>query len=88
MTRIIPIKDLKDTTRISELCHQTNGPIHITKNGYQDMVIMSTEVFDLLSANWELYKDIGISLKQMENGEVKDARQSLGSFRGKYGIQA
>lgn len=86
MTRIIPIKDLKDTTKISELCHQTDGPIHITKNGYQDMVIMSTEVFDSLNGNWQLYRDVDISLKQLENKEVKDGQEVLNSIRSKYGL--
>ena len=86
MTRIIPIKDLKDTTKISELCHQTDGPIHITKNGYQDMVIMSTEVFDSLNGNWQLYRDVDISLKQLENKEIKDGQEVLNSIRSKYGL--
>jgi len=49
MTRIIPIRDLKNTTQISELCNANDGPIFITKNGYEDMVIMSTQVYDRLS---------------------------------------
>jgi len=47
MAKIIPIRDLKDTTKISELCHSIDEPIYITKNGYDDMVIMSSKVFDM-----------------------------------------
>lgn len=39
MPQIIPIKDLKKTSEISELCHRAAEPIYITKNGYGDMVI-------------------------------------------------
>ena len=46
--KIIPIRDLRDTANISELCHSSEEPIHITKNGYSDMVIMSAEVYDKL----------------------------------------
>lgn len=45
MATIIPIRDLKDTTKISELCHSLDEPVYITKNGYDDMVIMSSEVY-------------------------------------------
>lgn len=46
MPQIIPIKDLRDTTKISELCHNSNGPVYVTKNGYGDMVIMSISAFE------------------------------------------
>lgn len=36
MPHIIPIKDLKNTAEISDLCHKCDEPIYITKNGYGD----------------------------------------------------
>lgn len=41
MPRIIPIRDLKDTAAISQMCSESDEPVYITKNGYGDMVIMS-----------------------------------------------
>lgn len=49
MPRIIPIRDLKDTGKISELCKSENQPIFVTKNGYADMVIMSADVFERIA---------------------------------------
>ena len=46
MPKIIPIKDLKNTSDISEMCHRTDEPIYVTKNGYGDMVIMSMESYE------------------------------------------
>lgn len=46
MPQIIPIKELKNTSEISEMCHGTDEHIYITKNGYGDMVIMSMEVYE------------------------------------------
>lgn len=43
--QIIPIRDLKDTTKVSLTCHQTNKPIFVTKNGYGDMVVMSLDAY-------------------------------------------
>ena len=31
MPNIIPIRDLRDTNRLSEMCHSTNEPIFVTK---------------------------------------------------------
>ena len=36
MPHIIPIKDLKKTSEISQMCHDAEEPIYITKNGYGD----------------------------------------------------
>ena len=46
MPRILPIRDLKNTTTISQICHEDKEPIFITKNGYGDMVIMSIETYE------------------------------------------
>ena len=58
MPQIIPIKDLKNTSAISEMCHRTDEPIYITKNGYGDMVIMSMENFEYTMRKISMYKDI------------------------------
>ncbi|MBO6090214.1 MAG: type II toxin-antitoxin system Phd/YefM family antitoxin [Lachnospiraceae bacterium] len=86
MPQIIPIKDLKDTSTVSELCHNTNEPIFITKNGYGDMVIMSMEVFEENKKLWSMYRDIEISEEQIKDGKTKDAKKALKSVRGKYGL--
>jgi PHD/YefM family antitoxin component YafN of YafNO toxin-antitoxin module len=55
MPQIIPIKDLKKTSEISEMCHNTNEPVFITKNGYGDMVIMSMEVYEETMKKLDIY---------------------------------
>ena len=86
MPHIIPIKDLKNTSEISDLCHKTDEPIYITKNGYGDMVIMSMEIFESTMRQFSMYRYIEISEKQIENGQIKDARTSLAETRKKYGL--
>ena len=49
MPKIIPIRDLKNTSEISQLCHETGEPIYVTRNGYGDMVIMSIENYEKLA---------------------------------------
>lgn len=86
MPHIIPIKDLKNTSEISEMCHNTDEPIYITKNGYGDMVIMSMEIYENVMRQLSIYRDIEISEKQIESGQVKDARAALTDMRMKYGL--
>ena len=81
MPQIIPIKELKNTSEISEM-----EPIYITKNGYGDMVIMSMENYESTMKQLAMYRDIEISERQIETGQVKDARKALGEMRAKYGL--
>ncbi len=46
MPTIKPIRDLRNTTEISELAHKMQEPIFITKNGYSDLVVMSAELYE------------------------------------------
>ena len=46
MPLIMPIKDLRNTTEISNIAHKEQEPIFITKNGYSDLVAMSSELYD------------------------------------------
>ena len=86
MPQIIPIKDLKDTASVSELCHTLNEPIYITKNGYGDMVLMSMDYYEATQKKWAMYADPEISEEQIEQGKTKDAKKALQSVRAKYGL--
>ena len=86
MPQIIPIKDLKNTSEISDMCHKADEPIYITKNGYGDMVIMSMEIYESTMRRFAMYQDIEISARQLENGQTKDARTALAEMRAKYGL--
>lgn len=86
MPQIIPIKDLKNTSEISDMCHKSEEPIYITKNGYGDMVIMSMEIYETTMHQLSVYRDIELSEKQTESGQVKDAKTALAGMKAKYGL--
>lgn len=86
MPQIIPIKDLKDTSAISEMCHQADSPIFVTKNGYGDMVLMSMEVYESMQKKWEIYSEIEQAEAEIARGQVMPARDGLASVREKYGL--
>ena len=86
MPQIIPIKELKNTNGISEMCHNSKEPIFVTKNGYGDMVFMSMDIYEELFRKLELYKEIAISEKQYQEGKYKDARLVLSEIEKKYDL--
>ncbi len=83
MPRIIPIKDLKDTAKVSEMCHQSKEPIYVTKNGYGDMVLMSMEYYEEMYRKEQLYRELEISEKDIKEGKAMDAKEALSELRKK-----
>ena len=57
MPQIIPIKELKNTSEISDMCHKSEEPIYVTKNGYGDMVIMIMENYENTMNRIAMYHD-------------------------------
>ena len=86
MPQIIPIKDLKNTSEISKLCHSTDSPVFITKNGYGDMVIMSMETYEKALYLQNISEKLALAEKQIEERKAIDATASLKELRGKYGV--
>ncbi|HNW16430.1 MAG TPA: type II toxin-antitoxin system Phd/YefM family antitoxin [bacterium] len=59
MTIIRPVSDLRNNfNEISEVCHNGNEPVFITKNGVGDLVVMSMAGYEKLVAKLELYKKL------------------------------
>lgn len=70
MPVIMPIKDLRNTSEISDIAHKIQEPIFITKNGYSDLVVMSSELYDKIVKNNRIDQAIYESEKEMEAGGV------------------
>ena len=85
MPQIIPIKDLKNTSEISDMCHKAEEPIYITKNGYGDLVIMSMEAYEDLIDTSSIDAAIGKAESEYaRTHESHDARTALASLRRKH----
>ena len=70
MPVIMPIKDLRNTSEISDMAHKSQEPIFITKNGYSDLVVMSSELYDKFAKNNCIDQAIYESEKEMEEGGI------------------
>lgn len=86
MPRIIPIRDLKDTAAISQMCSESNEPVFITKNGYGDMVIMSMKAYEERMLMQDVYAKLAEAEDAVRAGNTADARTALKELRMRHGL--
>ena len=86
MPRIVPIRDLKNTTAISQICHEDKEPIFVTKNGYGDMVIMSMETYEKNLFLSNVYGKLEEAKQDMENGRYASVEDAVSRIREKHGL--
>ena len=85
MPLIMSIKALRNTTEISRIAHKEQEPIFITKNGYSDLVIMSSELYDKFARINRIDQAIYESEQEIANGaEAVDAKVSFSALEKKH----
>ena len=84
MPVIVPVRDLKDTNKISELCNREKRPVFITKNGYGDMVIMSMAYYEEAIGRNEVYAKLEAARSDVAAGCVKPLRKVIAKQRAKF----
>ena len=84
MPRVIPIQDLQDTAAISRMCNESLEPI--TKNGCDDMVIMSLKAYEQKMLMQDVYGKLASAEAELNAGKTRDALASLNGLRAKYGL--
>lgn len=88
MAKIRPITDMRNTTELSELCHESQEPVYITKNGKEDMVVMSHEAYEREQALMGMYRKLGEAEKQLIDGvEPLEAGDVFSRLQEKYGYR-
>lgn len=86
MPRIIPIRDLRDTATISQMCSESKDPVFITKNGYGDMVIMSMKAYEERMLMQDVYVKLAEAEDEVREGKAADAHTALKELRAKHGL--
>lgn len=84
MPIIRPSSDLRNSyNEISTICHETNKPIYITKNGAGDLAVMSIELYESLTEKYESYNKLENKVQtktqpqkeQIERDEINDTNK-------------
>lgn len=84
--QIIPMRDLKNTVEVERRCAEENGPIFVTKNGYDRLVVMDIDYYEKTMRKMYEAKTILDGLEDVKSGNTVDADAALSSIRSKYGI--
>jgi len=70
MPIIKPISDLRNkSNEISELAHNSNEPIFITKNGEGDLVVMSMMHYSKMQLKLDLLSKLSVAQNQKAAGD-------------------
>lgn len=82
--KIVPIRDLKNTVKIEELCSETKEPVFVTKNGYGKLVVMDIECFEKMFK--QSYEAIAVNdgLKDFENAKIVNGNKVKRNTKKKY----
>ena len=85
MPTIMPIRDLRNTSEISEIAHRQKEPIFITKNGYSDLVVMSAELYEKFARENRIDQAIFEAEQEFaETGKTIDAKDAFAELEKKY----
>lgn len=80
MPIIRPSSDLRNSyNEISSICHKTNKPIYITKNGAGDLAVMSIELYESLTEKYENYIKLESNIQtgvQPRGEEIKEVENN------------
>lgn len=84
--QIVPMRDLKDTVKIENLCSETKAPVFVTKNGYGKLVVMDMECFERLMNQTFEARIVNEGLQDLESGRVVNGQSVKENLRKKYGF--
>ncbi|MEG6615155.1 type II toxin-antitoxin system Phd/YefM family antitoxin [Peptococcaceae bacterium 1198_IL3148] len=86
MPKIRPISDLRNNfNKISEICHQEQQPVFITKNGEGNLVVMSMALYEKQQSLIKLYEKLAEAEAESRAGEETTSHQKLmAELRKKY----
>lgn len=85
----VPITDMRDTAKFSELVQTTPGPVTVTKNGYSKFVVMRSEDYDALvaeQARARLLARMAFAEQERHNGTSRDAFEALDDLEARHGL--
>ena len=83
MPTIRPIADLRDTSKISELCYEKDEPVFITKNGKGDLAVMSIEAYEQLAGRCELYGLLQEGMDDLAAGKTRPFSEAMAEIRSR-----
>lgn len=85
----VPIKDMRDTVAFSQLVEKSPEPITVTKNGYDQFVVVRSKDYDELrkaQARIQILERMIIAERERAEGLHIDAKDSIVQIRARYDL--
>lgn len=83
---MIPMCDLKDTVGVEKRCAEAGGPVFVTKDGQDKLVIMDIEYFKkTMNQVYEAHL-VNAGLSEIEQGKMQDGDVVKKMLTDKYGF--
>ena len=70
-----------DYNGISQFCHTYSEPVFITRNGKGDLAVMSIEVYEQLTARFELYGLLKDGMRDIQDGNTRPFAEAMADIR-------
>ena len=89
MAVTIPIKDLKDTSGVADLCQSQDDPVQVTRNGRTAFYLVKPETMDAMEralAMQSLYARLEHSEAQFDEGVCTDYDTSMAELRNRHDL--
>lgn len=89
MTTCVPISDVKDTTAFARKVSSAGEPVIVTKNGYEELIVMTPELFRSYrkeTPGEHLERLLAEADRDIAAGRVSDMRSDIAEMRLAYGL--
>lgn len=84
--KIIPIRDLKNTTNVERLCAEENGPVFVTKNGYGRLVVMDIEYYERTMRKKDEAAAVIKGMDDVKAGRTVDGNTAIRKIRNRHAV--
>ena len=89
MSTAVPVRDLKDTAKFCQTVRESDGPIVVTRNGYDEFYVITPEQyreFDMALRRQALYEAVDAAEDRLAAGKGVSARSALAEIRQHHGL--
>ena len=92
MPKIVPITELRNTKKITQVCEEEQAPIFVTSNGFNKLVVMSdnvfnkyNEIFNKYFALLDVYQKLSEAEEDIKSNRIRPAKDVFKELDDKYG---
>lgn len=89
MPTCVPIRDMKDTAKFTELIESAQGPVTVTRNGYDAFVVMRSDEYEAMQqevAKAQLLSRMAIADVELAEGDYADGADFTAKVRAQHGL--